>query len=61
MTKKEEKIYLLNKIKEWEDYNDYPFRNQEDLVECRTNWESLKETALEAYYLLGEIKEFLKK
>lgn len=53
------KEYLIQSIKEWNDQYDYPFRNQEDLVECRTDWETLKDAALSAYYKLSELKEYL--
>ena len=53
------KDYLIQSIEEWNNQYDYPFRNQEDLVESRTDWETLKDAALSAYYKLSEIKEYL--
>ena len=37
----------------------YVFENREDLVEGRTDWESLKDTADSFYYALMEIKDLM--
>ena len=50
---------LIKEIEYWMDRYSYPFRNQEDLVESRTNWEDLRDAAESAYYLLETIQEKL--
>lgn len=52
---------LISKIDEWMEVHGYPFICQEDLVEERTGWEELRDKALDAYYLLLELKGELAK
>ncbi len=41
--------------------NFYIFNNREDFVESRTDWDELKDTSENLYYLIENIKDLLNK
>ncbi len=57
MNSEEKILKIKEKINETLKINDYIFRNREDFIESRTDWNRLAEIVEEFYWLLRTINE----